>query len=116
MSDCIFCDIVAGDVPAGHVFENEHVVGFNDLHPQAPVHVLFVPRRHIATVNDLADEDAALAGQLLLAARRFAASEGFAEDGYRLIMNCNRQGGQTVYHMHLHLLAGAAMPTGFGAR
>lgn len=114
-NECLFCAIVRGDIPARRAFENEHVIGFHDIHPQAPVHVLFVPRQHIATINDLADEDALLSGRLMLAARDFAAAEGFADDGFRLVMNCNRDGGQTVFHLHLHLLAGRAMPAGFGA-
>ncbi|MFK8053272.1 MAG: HIT domain-containing protein [Woeseiaceae bacterium] len=115
MSDCIFCAIVDRKIPATIVFENDAVIGFKDLSPQAPVHVLFIPKQHFSTVNDLDDADAALAGQLLLAARAYAAEQGFADDGFRLVMNCNKHGGQTVYHMHLHLLAGAVLPAGFGA-
>lgn len=114
-SNCLFCKIVAGELPATIVFENEHVVGFKDINPQAPVHVLFVPREHIPTANDLTDEQAELVGQVVLAARAYAIAEGLAEDGYRLVMNCNSFGGQTVYHIHLHLLAGVKLPVGFGA-
>ncbi len=114
-NDCLFCAIANGAIPAQRVFETDDVIGFLDIQPQAPVHVLFIPRRHIATANDLGDDEATLVGQLTLAARAYAQAEGFADAGYRLVMNCNRDGGQTVYHLHLHLLAGRAMPAGFGA-
>ena len=114
--DCLFCKIVAGEIPADIIYSDDDIIGFRDIQPQAPVHVLFIPRRHIATANDLDDGDAALVGGLVLAARRYAAEQGFADDGYRLIMNCNADGGQTVFHVHLHLLAGQAMPAGFGVR
>ncbi|MEL7024795.1 MAG: histidine triad nucleotide-binding protein [Pseudomonadota bacterium] len=112
--DCLFCEIIAGRIPCDKIFENEYVLGFRDINPQAPVHVLFVPKPHIATVNDIQDSQAELVGQLFLAARDFAKSEAFADDGFRLIINCNENGGQTVYHLHMHLLAGAKMPMGFG--
>ncbi|MEW6646454.1 MAG: histidine triad nucleotide-binding protein [Pseudomonadota bacterium] len=104
--NCIFCKIAAGEIPATVVHQDEHVVAFRDLNPQAPTHILIIPRRHIATVNDLAEADAATVGRLFLAARRLAAELGFAEDGYRLVMNTNAAAGQTVFHIHLHLLAG----------
>ncbi len=109
MSKTLFSRIIDREIPADIVYEDEHVVGFRDIHPQAPVHVLFVPRRPIATLNDLDDDDAELAGRLLLAARAYARREGFAEAGYRIVINCNRDGGQTVFHIHLHLLGGRAM-------
>lgn len=109
MTDCIFCKIVAGELPADIVYENEHVVAFRDLTPQAPHHLLIIPRKHISTVNDLEPEDVASPGALLLAAKTVAHQLGVAEDGYRLVMNCNRRGGQTVFHIHLHLLAGRDM-------
>ena len=115
-ADCLFCKIVAGEIPADVVFENEHVVGFRDINPQAPVHILFVPRKHIASAQALADEDALLAGQLILAARAYAAEIGIADDGFRLVMNCNTHGCQTVFHIHLHLLGGAQLSGGFGVR
>ncbi len=114
--NCLFCKIVAGEIPADIIYSDDDIIGFRDIQPQAPVHVLFIPRRHIATANDLDDGDAALVGGLVLAARRYAAEQGFADDGYRLIMICNADGGQTVFHVHLHLLAGQAMPAGFGVR
>jgi histidine triad (HIT) family protein len=109
MSKTLFTRIIEREIPADIVYEDEHVVGFRDIHPQAPVHVLFVPRRPIATLNDLDDGDAELAGRLFLAARAYARREGFAEAGYRTVINCNQDGGQTVFHIHLHLLAGRAM-------
>ena len=109
MTDCLFCKIINKDIPASVVYEDDEVLGFNDINPQAPHHVLFIPRRHISTLNDLQDSDAALVGKLYLAARAHAASLGVAEDGYRTVMNCNRNAGQTVFHIHLHMLAGRAM-------
>lgn len=109
MTDCLFCKIVNGDIPADRVYENDEVVGFNDINPQAPHHVLFVPKRHISTINDLENSDAELVGKLYLAAREHAAQLGVAEDGYRTVMNCNALAGQTVFHIHLHMLAGRAM-------
>lgn len=106
MPDCIFCKIARGEAKADIVYEDEDVVGFRDLNPQAPHHLLFIPRKHIATANDLAPEDAPLIGRLLLAAKETAKALGVAEDGYRWVMNCNRRAGQTVFHIHLHLLAG----------
>lgn len=114
VEDCLFCRIVRGEIPAKFVYESDDVLGFEDINPQAPVHVLFITKTHIATVNDIDDSQAALVGQLFLAARTYAAEQGFAESGYRLVVNCNQDGGQTVYHLHLHLLAGMKMPMGFG--
>ncbi len=109
MGDTLFSKIIRREIPADIVFENEHVLAFRDINPQAPVHVLFVPKKPIATLNDLQPADAELAGQLLLAAAEYARREGFAEDGYRSVINCNRDAGQTVFHIHLHLLAGRAL-------
>jgi len=91
------------------VFENEDVLAFRDVNPQAPLHVLVIPKTHIATVNDLTPEDAALVGKLYLAAQQIAADEGVAEPGYRMVMNCNPEAGQSVYHIHLHVLGGRPM-------
>jgi histidine triad (HIT) family protein len=109
MGDTLFAKIIRREIPADIVFEDAHVLAFRDIHPQAPVHVLFVPKRPIATLNDLQPGDAELAGRLLLAAADYARREGFAEAGYRTVINCNQDGGQTVYHIHLHLLAGRAL-------
>ena len=113
MTDSIFDRIIRREIPADIVFENEELIAFRDISPQAPVHVLFVPKRGFATLNDVPDAEGALVGRLLLAARDYARREGFAEDGYRVVMNCNRDGGQTVFHIHLHLLAGAPLTGGF---
>jgi histidine triad (HIT) family protein len=104
--DTIFGKIARGEIPADVVYEDEHVVAFRDLHPQAPTHVLVIPRKPIPTLNDAAAEDAELIGRLFLAAARVAEQEGFAEDGYRAVVNCNANGGQTVFHLHVHLLGG----------
>lgn len=110
MSDCLFCKIVGGQIPAvKKVHEDELSIGFLDIHPQAPTHVLFVPRRHIATLNDCTIEDRELIGHLLFVAAKVAREKGLSEGGYRTVMNTNRDGGQTVFHIHLHLLAGRAM-------
>ena len=109
MSDCLFCKIVTGDIPAEKVFENDHVIGFQDLNPQAPTHVLVIPKKHVSTINDLQDEDKALVGEMYMAARQIAADQGLAEKGYRTVMNCNEEAGQTVFHIHLHLLGGRRM-------
>jgi histidine triad (HIT) family protein len=109
MSECLFCKIIDGKIPANKVFENEQVVAFRDLNPQAPTHLLVIPRRHIATLNDLQSSDATLVGEMMLAATQIAAMENLAENGYRVVMNCNHDGGQSVYHIHLHLLGGRYM-------
>ena len=107
--DCIFCKIAAGEIPAEKVYEDDLVVGFRDLNPQAPTHVLLIPRKHIAGLNDLQAEDEVIVGRLERAAAKVAADEGFAESGYRTVINCNDDGGQTVFHLHLHLLGGRRM-------
>jgi histidine triad (HIT) family protein len=109
MGDTIFGKIVRREIPADIVYENDDVLAFRDLNPQAPVHVLFVPKRAIATLNDATAADAELLGKLLLAAASYAKSEGFDKDGYRTVINCNEHGGQTVFHLHVHLLAGRRM-------
>lgn len=104
--NCVFCNIANGTIKANVVYSDEHVVAFRDLSPQAPHHVLVIPRRHVATVNDFSNDDVALIGRLVLAAQQVARDLGVDENGYRLVMNCNRDAGQTVFHTHLHLLAG----------
>jgi histidine triad (HIT) family protein len=106
MSDTIFSKIIKREIPADIVYEDEDVLAFRDVNPQAPTHILIIPKKAIPTVNDLKEADAVLAGKMILAARKIAADSGFAEDGYRLVINCNLRGGQTVYHLHLHLLGG----------
>ena len=109
MSDTIFHKIIRREIPADIVFEDEHLIAFRDIAPQAPVHVLFVPKTPIATLNDLTAEQVDVVGRLHLAAARYAREQGFAEDGYRAVINCNEHGGQTVFQLHLHLLAGAPL-------
>ena len=106
MADCIFCKIAAGTIPAKLVHEDESVVAFRDLNPQAPVHVLVIPRKHVATVNDLEAADAELVGKMALAAQKVAKAEAVADSGYRLVLNTNAQAGQSVFHIHMHLLGG----------
>ena len=106
MDDCLFCKIIAGDIPADRVFENERILAFRDLNPQAPTHILIIPKLHIPTLNDLQPEHSELTGELILTASELAKKEGIAEAGYRTGFNCNDAGGQTVYHIHLHLLGG----------
>lgn len=105
-TDCLFCKIAGGEIPADIVYESDDVVAFRDINPQAPTHVLIIPRRHIATINDIQSGDEDAVGRLFLAAKQIAADEGFAEPGYRVAMNCNEAAGQTVFHLHLHLLGG----------
>jgi histidine triad (HIT) family protein len=109
MSETIFHKIIRREIPADVVFEDEHLIAFRDIAPQAPVHVLFVPKTDFATLNDVPEEDAVVIGRLATAAARYAKGQGFAEDGYRIVMNCNGDGGQTVFQIHLHLLAGAPL-------
>ena len=104
--DCLFCNILAGDVPAEIIYESDTVIAFRDINPRAPMHVLIVPREHISTINDIDTEHEPIVGSLFTAARDIAAQEGVAEEGYRAVMNCNSDGGQSVFHLHLHVLGG----------
>ncbi|HWS41269.1 MAG TPA: histidine triad nucleotide-binding protein [Arenimonas sp.] len=113
MSDSIFEKIIKREIPADIVFEDDNIIAFRDISPQAPVHVLFVPKRKFATLNDVPNSEALLLGNLMLSAQAYAKSIGIAEDGYRVVMNCNRNGGQTVFHIHMHLLGGAPLTGGF---
>ena len=105
----IFGKIVRKEIPADIVYEDEDVLAFNDLAPQAPIHVLIIPKKEIATINHIEAEDAELMGKLFLAAQKIAKKLGVADNGYRLVFNCNEDGGQTVYHIHMHFLAGRAL-------
>ena len=105
----LFEKIIAGELPADIVHQDDRVTAFRDIHPRAPVHILIVPNKMIATVNDIADDDESLIGHLFVVARDLARREGIAADGYRLIINCNSHGGQEVYHLHLHLVGGAPL-------
>jgi histidine triad (HIT) family protein len=107
MENCLFCKMVAGEIAPDVVYQDERVLAFRDIHPQAPLHVLIIPKRHVANLNAL--DDAGLAGHLLQTAAHIAAEQGVADSGYRTVINCNADGGQTVGHVHLHLLAGRAM-------
>ena len=109
MKDTLFGKIIRREIPADIVYEDDDVLAFRDINPQAPVHVLFIPKYAVATLNDLRADHAALIGKLFLAATSWAKQQGFADDGYRVVMNCNKHGGQTVFHIHLHLLAGRQM-------
>lgn len=106
VEDCIFCKIVRKEVPADILFEDGDLIAFSDVNPQAPTHILVVPKKHIPTVNDLTESEAPLIGALALRAKALAAERGIDDAGYRLVMNCNAEGGQTVFHIHLHLLGG----------
>jgi histidine triad (HIT) family protein len=108
-NDCLFCKITSGDIPADKIAEGDSWVAFRDINPQAPTHVLIIPREHIATLNDVTDDKAGLLGELLLAAKQIAAAEGVADDGYRTVLNCNAGAGQSVFHIHAHLLGGRVM-------
>ena len=109
MSDDLFLKIIEREIPADIVYEDEDVLAFRDINPQAPVHVLVIPKRRIPTLNDLEAADTGLIGKLVLIARQIAVDEGLGDDGYRLVFNCNEHGGQSVYHIHLHLLGGRRM-------
>ncbi|SDO13522.1 histidine triad nucleotide-binding protein [Vreelandella arcis] len=104
--DCLFCRMINREIPADIVYEDEHVLAFNDINPQAPTHQLIIPKKHIATLNDIHTDDLNIVGRLQYTAAQLAKEQGFAEDGYRVVMNCNEMGGQTVYHIHMHLLGG----------
>ena len=105
----IFHKIIQREIPADIVYENDHLIAFRDISPQAPVHVLFVPKDTFATLNDVPVDQPEIIGRLALAAAKYAREQGFDEDGYRIVMNCNGDGGQTVFQIHLHLLAGAPL-------
>ncbi|TAJ09455.1 MAG: histidine triad nucleotide-binding protein [Nitrospirae bacterium] len=109
MSDCLFCKIAAKAIPAKLVHEDDRAVAFDDINPQAPVHTLVIPRKHVASMAELNEADAGLLGHLLLVGNQVAKQKGIAEGGYRLVVNTGRNGGQTVFHLHLHLLGGRPM-------
>lgn len=103
---CLFCRIIAGEIPASKVYEDDQLLAFSDINPQAPMHVLVIPRAHIATLNDMSPEHDALVGAMIRRGAAIAAARGFAESGYRTVFNCNAGAGQTVFHVHLHVLGG----------
>ena len=106
MSDCIFCKIANGDIPCEMIYEDNDIVAFRDINPQAPVHILIIPRKHIPTLNDIDEDNAHLVGRMYVVAKELAAANKISDGGYRTIMNCNRDAGQEVFHIHLHLLGG----------
>ncbi len=108
-NDCLFCKILTGDIPAEVIYESDTVMAFRDINPQAPTHAVIIPKKHIATINEVGLEDIASVGSLFVAAKEIAAQESLAERGYRVVMNCNADAGQTVFHIHLHLLGGRPM-------
>jgi len=113
--DCLFCKILKGDLPCNKVYEDDDVLGFEDIFPQADQHDLFIPKKHIETINSLTEKDVDIMGKLVLAAKKVADKKGLLKSGYRIVMNCNEDAGQTVFHIHLHLIGGE--PLGFfGAR
>ena len=107
--DCLFCSILNGDMPADIVYESDAAIAFRDINPQAPTHVVVIPRKHVATINDLNEEDREIVGSLYLAAKDIARAEGISDEGYRTVMNCNEAAGQSVFHIHLHVLGGRAL-------
>jgi len=107
--DCLFCKILNGDIPADIIYESDSAIAFRDINPQAPTHVLVIPRKHVATINDLSEEDQEIIGSLYLAAKDIARDEGISDEGYRAVMNCNEGAGQSVFHIHLHVLGGRAL-------
>ncbi|MBU0528470.1 histidine triad nucleotide-binding protein [bacterium] len=109
MEKCLFCRIVNKEIPAEIVFENDQLLAFNDIDAQAPVHILIIPKEHITTMNDLNSNHKELIGHMLLTAQTLASEYNISEDGYRIVFNCNKKGGQAVYHIHLHLLGGRQM-------
>ncbi|MFT7686922.1 MAG: histidine triad (HIT) family protein [Candidatus Azotimanducaceae bacterium] len=111
--DCLFCKIINKSIPADVVFEDDLVLAFKDISPQAPCHILIIPKIHISTINDIDKDHQSLIGHMVLTAKKIAADNGLSDSGYRLIMNCNQDGGQTVFHIHLHILGGRQM-VGFG--
>lgn len=105
-NECIFCKIANEEIKAQFIYQDEKIAAFNDLNPQAPEHILIIPKKHIATINDLNSEDNNLCGHMITTATKIAKDKGISEAGYRLVLNCNADGGQEIYHIHLHLLAG----------
>ncbi|VAW52217.1 Bis(5'-nucleosyl)-tetraphosphatase (asymmetrical) [hydrothermal vent metagenome] len=109
MTDCLFCKIRDGEIPGDIVYESDDMLAFRDVNPQAPIHVLIISKKHIPTVNDIEENDEVIMGKLFRTAKLIAEQEGVSDDGYRLVVNCNEKAGQTVFHIHMHLLAGRAM-------
>ncbi len=107
--DCLFCKIIAGDIPSAKVYEDDKVYAFRDIEPQAPVHILIIPKEHIASANELTEENASVVGHIFAVAAKIAKDEGIADGGYRIVNNCGQDGGQTVGHLHFHMLGGRSL-------
>ncbi|MBN1644109.1 MAG: histidine triad nucleotide-binding protein [Dehalococcoidales bacterium] len=112
--DCIFCKIIAGQIPSDVVYKDDKVIAFRDISPMAPVHLLIVPRQHIVSLNDVAEAQVTLVGHIVHVAKLLAKQQGIAEKGYRVVINCGRDGGQAVQHLHVHLLGGRELVNGLG--
>ena len=109
MDNCLFCKIINGEITAKKVYENEHIIAFNDIDPKAPIHILVIPKKHIRSINELNSSDINLAGEIILAAKKIAKDQGVDSKGFRVVFNTNDDGGQTVYHIHMHIMGGRQM-------
>jgi histidine triad (HIT) family protein len=114
MSDCIFCKIVKGEIPCSKVYEDDKVLAFDDIHPMAPVHVIIIPKKHLSTLLDINDQNITIAGDLIIAAQKVAKIKGVAQKGFRTVINCNAEGGQVVFHLHVHVLGGRKLQDELG--
>ncbi len=114
MSDCLFCKIAQGEIPCTKVYEDERVLAFDDIHPMAPVHVVLIPKRHFSTLLDIDSQNIAIAGDLIAAAQKIAEIKGIAAKGFRTVINCNAEGGQVVFHLHMHVLGGRILQDQLG--
>ena len=114
MEDCVFCKIVKGDIPCSKVYEDERILAFKDINPEAPVHIVIIPKEHITSINQLSDKNSEIVSHIFLVIKKIAGEQGIAEKGYRVITNCGEQGGQTVPHLHFHLLGGKILATTMG--
>jgi len=114
MEDCIFCKIVKGSIPCRKVYEDEKVLAFDDIHPMAPVHVVIIPKEHIATILDVSEDRMAVMGAMISAAREVSKKKGIDQSGFRVVINCNEEGGQVVFHLHMHVLGGKQLLDALG--
>ena len=114
MSDCIFCKIIKGDIPCSKVYEDDNVLAFDDIHPMAPVHVIIIPKKHIATLMNIDDKDLDIIKNLMLAAQKVARIKNISDRGFRTVINCNTEGGQVIFHLHMHLLGGRKLQDPLG--
>ena len=114
MSDCVFCKIVKGEIPCAKIYEDDEILAFDDIHPMAPVHVIIIPKKHLSTLLDIDARDNALAGELIATAQKIAKLKGIAEKGFRTVINCNAEGGQVVFHLHMHVLGGRKLQDQLG--